>query len=749
MDGFQIGDFVWGKIHGQLWWPGQVCDPSEESEKAGNSVDHDHHVLVAYFGDNSFAWCECSQLKPFNEEFQQMVEQNSSQSFNDALKDAMYEVERCLRSDMTCYCVPPEKVFQFGIDRKNGVSNASIANYSPSAFLNHLQDVAQDVSIANMLDVALLRSWAASFYLRNGCFIKMIEDLFDEKQTDLDAVPDNLHRDKKGGEFQMNGGRVVRRPHISRDEASRKKRSIAELILLADPEVVQQVAGEEDKLGDFEDEDKGQVNPGLLLNQKRKKRDRQKDKVPNVELLNDKHEEENGSARRERKKSKYLSPPYTSGYKERSNSFKLVDSEVSENDSENSQNLQTKFPTYTDGHETSLKEGDLLTHSPNYSEASTHDMLGKLLFAASNTLHLGMNIPLEAVTEFFVKHRGYAYSGILELGSLSSQPGDSGKSGNPPPHEMVSDFNKVASRRKRNNYKDESKQENALAIHQNRENVKKDEATTETPKSDSCLNGVDASKARLRNRGKRVNNEALSGSFEKVDHMVINSLEEAGIEEKKIKTRGLVRDGNVGKSENDHHTSSCQKRKSITDVTNGEHKIDSDHITYVSSVENIIGPKRTKHVDGSNENSAALLLTFSPGSTLPSKDELLLVFGKYGALIKHETELFRDPGCARVVFARATDANKALNGIKKSNNNLPFSVVDCQSFDLPHCPDIPSRSESDLNAELIYISQDLQRMLGSLSLKKKLNSQGLKPEVRKDLVNDIKGLLNKVNKLIT
>ncbi|XP_020597084.1 uncharacterized protein LOC110036877 [Phalaenopsis equestris] len=733
-DEFRIGDFVWGKIHGHLWWPGQVCNPSDASIEARNSEHLDHHVLVAYFGDITFAWCEPSELKPFKEEFEHLSHQNSSHGFISAVKDAMHEIENCLRSDLTCYCVPSEKIVQFRMSRNNGIGKSSIANYSPAAFLSHLQDVAQDVSVASMLDVTMLRSWAASFYLRNGCFFKMIEDLFDEKKTDLNALPENSYKDKRRGDSQITGGRVVKGPLNSCDEASRKKRSMAELILLADSEV-------EDKLGTVENETKGHINLGLLQNQKKKrKKEKQKPKVPVDKATKVMNDEENGTTRRERKKSKYLSPPYTTGFTERSNSLKSVDPDVSENDSESSQHMQAKFP------EGSTNEGDPITHLlSNYNEASAHDILIKLFFVASNPLHLRRNFPLETVMEFFLMHRSLVYSGTLMLENFSEHHGDSGTFRNPPLLEMES--NEASSGKKKNNQEDESNPEYALGRHENRGKVKKDQATTETTKS-FCLNGVNASTGRSRYRGKRSADDALIGGVEKLNHITINYLGEDKIEEKRSKTAGIVNDGKARQTGNVHHVSSSHKRKSYDDLSNGQHQSEFSHFLYDNPRKSPIKSKRTKHAVSDNENSVALLLTFSPGITLPSKDELLSLFSKYGDLINHETELFRDPGCARVVFARASDAKKALTGIRNSKN-FPFLVVDCQSFNLPQSTDSPSPSQSDSNASLLRISRDLQRMIDALSPKKGNTFHGLQPVVRKDLINDIKGLLNKVKKLIT
>jgi hypothetical protein len=56
---------------GALQWPGEIFDPTDASELALKHRKKGSH-LVAYFGDNTFAWCDESQLKPFVTNYSQM-----------------------------------------------------------------------------------------------------------------------------------------------------------------------------------------------------------------------------------------------------------------------------------------------------------------------------------------------------------------------------------------------------------------------------------------------------------------------------------------------------------------------------------------------------------------------------------------------------------------------------------------------------------------------------------------------------
>ncbi|KAJ6842636.1 uncharacterized protein M6B38_297825 [Iris pallida] len=105
--GFSATDMVWGKVKRHPWWPGQIFDPKYTSDLASKHQKKDQ-LLVAYFGDKTFAWCEQSQLKPFVSAFAQMERQTGMDAFTNAVKDAIEEVSRRVELGMSCLCAADE-----------------------------------------------------------------------------------------------------------------------------------------------------------------------------------------------------------------------------------------------------------------------------------------------------------------------------------------------------------------------------------------------------------------------------------------------------------------------------------------------------------------------------------------------------------------------------------------------------------------------------------------------------------------
>ncbi|XP_010244984.1 PREDICTED: uncharacterized protein LOC104588661 [Nelumbo nucifera] len=104
---FSVSDLVWGKVKSHPWWPGQIFDPSDSSEKAMKYRKKDS-FLVAYFGDQTFAWNEASLLKHFHTHFSEMETQNNSVAFRTAVNSALDEVSRRVELGMACSCTSEE-----------------------------------------------------------------------------------------------------------------------------------------------------------------------------------------------------------------------------------------------------------------------------------------------------------------------------------------------------------------------------------------------------------------------------------------------------------------------------------------------------------------------------------------------------------------------------------------------------------------------------------------------------------------
>ncbi|KAE8812507.1 Serine/threonine-protein kinase ATM [Hordeum vulgare] len=180
-EGFRVSDLVWGKVKSHPWWPGEIFDPSNASELA---LKHQKKGgrLVAYFGDNSFAWCDDSQLKPFVTDYSQMEKQSSADSFVGSVNYALEELSRRILSGMSCSCLPEElsdngmsyMVENAGL--KDGVTCSAVnrseilASFSPESLLQYVKSLALFPGQGgDLLELVIACSQLTSFYRSKGC----------------------------------------------------------------------------------------------------------------------------------------------------------------------------------------------------------------------------------------------------------------------------------------------------------------------------------------------------------------------------------------------------------------------------------------------------------------------------------------------------------------------------------------------------------------------------------------------------
>jgi len=170
-----------------------------------------------------------------------------------------------------------------------------------------------------------------------------------------------------------------------------------------------------------------------------------------------------------------------------------------------------------------------------------------------------------------------------------------------------------------------------------------------------------------------------------------------------------------------------------------------------------------KESDGKSQAAAALYATFSPGSSLPSKNDLIMIYEKFGPLNQEETEVFYNNGCARIVFLRSPEAEKAFNdsqiaspfGAASVTFQLQYlSSAETKTPELRGIPSLKSSplakdktnldkelaSQSSANdvSQLNYIKQKLEMMSSILKM-----SDGT--DMKSKLEGEIKGLLEKVS----
>ncbi|KAL5080023.1 hypothetical protein RYX36_008444, partial [Vicia faba] len=384
--GYSVGDFVWGKIKSHPWWPGRVYDPSDASDFA-LKLKQKNRFLVAYFGDGTFAWCHPSQLKPFKENFDDMVKQSGTKSFTNAVQEAVDEVGWVLAMKMSRpFVVAEETESEFApLSAKNsgikegvfvpesGIERLLAVAIEPAELLSQVKQIAEVIDIASVLELEVLKARLSAFYFsRGGYKLPCYEDpkrvLGLEDKDDVDNAVEapfqgpfeedfsTLPLSPKSGELRrppgLSGSRSNRRrkqksiadimgedndadakdkeEDVSDDEVlyvirsrGRKKRKDSDDAVTPKPvrkrkELIIDTDGKFERAGKESRESKKNSENG----KSRRLKDKKEEAVDTEDISDEGNEKENvegkleeenkkGFLSRERKKSKYLSPPFT------------------------------------------------------------------------------------------------------------------------------------------------------------------------------------------------------------------------------------------------------------------------------------------------------------------------------------------------------------------------------------------------------------------------------------------------------
>ncbi|KAF9680310.1 hypothetical protein SADUNF_Sadunf06G0107900 [Salix dunnii] len=151
--GLSVGDLVWGKVRSHPWWPGQVFGRSDASKKAKKYFKKDSY-LIAYFGDQTFAWNEVSKIKPFRCNFSQLEKQSNLEDFHDAVHCALDEVSRRVEFGLACPCMPEYSKIKTQIivnpgireescKRDGGDSFSNAACFEPPKLIEYVKELGQ------------------------------------------------------------------------------------------------------------------------------------------------------------------------------------------------------------------------------------------------------------------------------------------------------------------------------------------------------------------------------------------------------------------------------------------------------------------------------------------------------------------------------------------------------------------------------------------------------------------------------
>lgn len=199
---------------------------------------------------------------------------------------------------------------------------------------------------------------------------------------------------------------------------------------------------------------------------------------------------------------------------------------------------------------------------------------------------------------------------------------------------------------------------------------------------------------------------------------------------------------------------SCSIRKECETVNFLSIDLKSDQSRSLSACSRPTKTTNFDRVEDSGESTGTcLLLQFAPGDYIPSKEDLLKTFFRFGPLKVSETQLMKDTGNARIVFVRSTDAAEAFRSLEqhkpfgetlvgyKLHDNLPAAAPPAEQFVTATQPTGSMLMPGESPPPLQYIKQNLQMMTSVLES----SGNNLSPRMRAKLDSELKNLLRKVN----
>lgn len=149
--GYEIGDMVWGKVKSHPWWPGHIYSEAFASSSV-RRTKREGHVLVAFFGDNSYGWFDPAELIPFEPNFSEKSKQTTSRTFLKAVEEAVDEVNRRSSMALSCRCRNPFNFWPTDVDGyfvayEAGIYSASQIkkardNFQPGVMIDFVKQLA-------------------------------------------------------------------------------------------------------------------------------------------------------------------------------------------------------------------------------------------------------------------------------------------------------------------------------------------------------------------------------------------------------------------------------------------------------------------------------------------------------------------------------------------------------------------------------------------------------------------------------
>ncbi|CAA7055283.1 unnamed protein product [Microthlaspi erraticum] len=767
--GYCVGDFVWGKIKNHPWWPGQIYDPSDASDLALKKKQKGK-LLVAYFGDGTFAWCGPSQLKPFAESFNECSTASNSKSFVVAVKEAVEEMGRHMECLLICEKQKLDNPEAKNAGIKEGVLVrdvrreiiSSLVLGKSEGILKNVRSLAETVSFNGLLELEVFKRKVSAFYRSQRGYglteyhepqtVPGLEDKNNDDDNDEDVNIDersSIEVEEKDEEEALDpGGSSVQRSMVKcsgfpdhRQQHRRKQKSIAEILenessamvrFMTEPSNGAVKSGRKkesattprrrrtSKLSAIEDKKVEENGNGETLSRKKKRsvvdddggsEDREesahvveetvKDEVSDPEtdidstplaslrkrVKVDAKKTENGetatlSLKRERKKSKYFSPEFLSDFSSRGRKKSKVESESSKAPSQ-SQAGDHQMTDASNSLAIVVMEEDNKLENVLGNEEQSEELSNAVEFlrlGATPTemrdlirvAALGIQYPKDSssrdmVREFMSIYRSFTYHEGANSKVLGSYSG-SGKE----TEELAETGKPETNSKERKDKKRKAKQQTEEI-----EQIGKEE-------NESTKKERKAKKPKSKKQGDEegeTQKEAGGGSTKK---------------ERKPKKPKSKKEGDEEEEETVKEASESTKKERKPRKPKANKQADEEEGTGKESSEprkKERKPKKPKEDETQKEameiekpeksekefSGAELFVTFGPGSTLPKKEELIEVYGKFGALDEERT--FYTDLCAHVAFLNTADGEKAF---ESSLEKCPFAFTSKIKFRLKY-----------------------------------------------------------------
>lgn len=777
--GLSVGDFVWGKIKSHPWWPGRIYDPSDASDYA-LKLRQKNRLLVAYFGDGTFAWCHPSQLKPFEENFEDMVKQSNSKAFVNAVQDAVMEIGRLLDLKMTNSSVSRKSKAEVALllaknsgikdgvlVPEDGIEKLSTVLFDSVELLSQVKKIAEVVAISSVLELEILKARLSAFYLSRGGYklpnyhvpqpvLGLEDNRIDEtvdkgnsKETLIATVHGpsdeeySLPVSPKRGEVNQSSGTCGSRLHHRR-----KQKSIAEIIREDNDLHTKVNEGIENEV----------VNSGKITGLSgRKKRKNHEDtmtttqvqkmqvsppcndrNVPSGEIGGSGGNQTTNESTLSLLKKKKENMGNDSAQSKMESDVAPVIREENLNDEEKEQTekgflsrerkkskyLSPPFTTPSRGQRkgdketTSAKDSSKALISEEMTRAAG-DLLGTPAPLKNNGQAIQEAIPKPAaIQENIPKDPAIEHALSDKLNSQTSE----GKSETIDLKKIQASCGEVLSE------------------------VRSAALNPQVPKDVNFLNKIVGFVSVFRSSMYR------QGSF-----FTLCNKRQPGRKRKNSESEPgtLTKPQNQTDRVSPNHDSEKRKRRKKLDTV-------SDTLKEKPVTEN---KKTGKNGGDENVSAAAIMISFGPGSSLPSKSELIKLYSEFGALNEAETDIFYSSYTARVCFLKTSDAKAAFN---RSKNVSPFGSCNVK-FELgtrpvgsksgehheksetkaspakkDRTPVKPSASLSTIIevSNLNFIKQKLEAMSTALE-----GPEGMSSDIKKKIGSDIKGLLECVKRM--